>query len=190
MAKIFPASPIPIYPFDLEMEYKTVVSPYDNGDEQRRSKWQFPKYNFVLAFDNLSLADMRTLWQFYQECKGSLESVYYFLPWSDVYLNLYIGVGNAVTQIYDLPGKSTSGHAVYFDGVVQGSGWSVLTGGGTGSADRLSFVTAPASGKVITVGMAGLFRVKCRFKNDKLSRRLFEVLLFNTGIEMKGLGGA
>lgn len=192
MASIFPDTPVPVYPFDLEMEFKTLISPYDSGDEQRRSKWQFPKYNFNLTFDNLSLSDVRTLWEFYQTCKGAYDTVYYFLPWTDAYMGLYMGTGTGAVGTYDFPGKSTSGHRVYLDGVlqVQGVNYWVLTGGGQGNADRAIFQAYVPAGVVVTADMAGFLRVKCRFKNDKLSKRLFEVLLFTVGIEMKGLGGA
>ena len=190
MSKVFPATPIANYPFDLEQEWLTIISPFDGGNEQRRRKIQFPRFNMTLTWSNLTAAEANTLWNFYNQCSGAYETVYYVLPWVDTYTGLYVNTGDGTTTIFDLPGVSTGSRALYINGSLQSSGFSYLTGGGVASADRVSFSVAPAAGQVITVDFTGYFRNKCRFKNDKLSKQLFQVLMFNIGIEMKGLSGA
>jgi hypothetical protein len=190
MSKVFPASPIANYPFDLEAEWMTIVSPFDGGNEQRRRKIQFPRYNMTLTWNNLTAAEMATLWNFYNSCSGAYETVYYVLPWIETFTGLYVNTGDGSATIFDLPGVSTSSRAIYLNGTVQGGGFSYLPGGGVANADRVSFTGAPAAGVVITADFTGYFRNKCRFKNDRMSRRLFEVLSFSTGVEMKGLSGA
>jgi len=68
-----------------------------------------------------------------------------------------------------------------------GSGYTILTGGGEESADRVQFDTAPASGVIITATFTGDLRIKCRFKEDKLTRSNFIYRLFRTGVELYGL---
>ena len=190
MSKVFPASPVASYPFDLEQEWQTVVSPFDGGNEQRRRKIQFPRYNMTLNFDQLTVTDVATLWNFYKSCSGAYETIYYVLPWTETHLGMYVNTGNDVATTFDIPGLSTSSHTIYIDGAAQGAGFSILTGGGVAAADRVQFTVPPAAGQVVSVDFTGYFRNKCRFKHDNMSRRLFEVMLFRTGLEMKGLSGA
>ena len=65
----------------------------------------------------------------------------------------------------------------------------ILTGGGDGSADRVDFVTAPATGESISCDFTGKLRINCRFAQDRLSRELFINILFAYGIELRGLAG-
>ena len=185
----YPSTPKPCYPIDITPRWQTVVSPFDSGKEQRRSKQVQDLYDVVLTYDKLSLADFDTLWNFYQSCKGKYQTFYYYdqeenrRTWTEV----YCGLGDGSTTIFDLPGKNTSGQSVFFNGALQGSGYTILTGGGAESSDRIEFTSAPLAGIIITASFTGDLRIKCRFKEDKLTRRNFIYRLYTTGIELYGL---
>jgi hypothetical protein len=108
---------------------------------------------------------------------------------------LYGGTGpngklyNIATTIFDLPGKSTSSHKIYYNGILQTltTDYVILTGGGDGDADRVEFTNPPAAGAVITAEFAGYLRIRARFDEDKLNRQMFYALLYTTGISLKGL---
>lgn len=190
---VYPESPRPVYPAVIEPEWGTLVSEFDSGAEARRSRWTFPKYNITLKYQALTAANQQILWTFYMARKGAYEAFWFYDPAAasgivTSHAGQYVGVGNASTQAFDLPGKSTSSRSVYLDGVVQSSGFSYGTGTGDGAADQVTFTSPPAAGVIITADFAGTLRMRCRFAADRLSRESFSRLLFNYGIQLKGLG--
>jgi len=193
----FPESPIPIYPLIVEPEWKTLISGFDGGGEQRRQKQLFPKYNVVVNYDALSETAEQILWDFYMARKGAYEAFYIY----DLALlagiapnhnGQYCGTGDGATEIFDIPGRSTSSHVVYLDGVEQTitTDYVILTGGGESSSDRIDFVSPPVAGAVITVDFTGFLRIRARFAEDKLPRELFMTILFRYGVKLKGLSAA
>lgn len=191
---IYPATPNPVYPIIIKPVWNTLITQFDSGAEQRRQKSLYPKFDVKLKYKGLSAADTQTLWDFYMARKGAFESFYFFDPAPDMsiatsYDNLLVGTGDGSTDIFDLPGKSTSSQTIYIDGVDQSGSFSILTGGGDGSADRVDFTTAPALGESISCDFTGQLRINCRFAHDELSKELFVRVLFNYGIELKGLAG-
>jgi len=188
----FPENILPVYPVVIEPVWDTLVSTFDSGGEQRRQKSLYPRFNVQLKYRALSAADAQTMWDFYMARKGAFESFYFFDPAPDIgitttYKGLYVGTGDGTTDIFDLPGKSTSSQTVYVDGVA--GSYSILTGGGDGGADRVDFVAAPATGESISCDFTGKLRINCRFAQDRLSKELFMTVLYNFGIELKGLAG-
>jgi len=195
---IFPEDIIPAHPFSIEPAWDTLVSTFDGGAEQRRQKSLYPRFNTRFRLHALESADAQTIWDFFMARRGSFESFYFFDPIPDIpgigttsYEDLYIGTGDGATEVLDIPGKSTSSQVIYVDGATQTltTDYVILTGGGDGSADRVDFVTAPSTGDAITCDFTGKLRIKCRFAQDRLSRELFMTILFNYGIELKGLAG-
>jgi hypothetical protein len=186
----YPTTPIPQLPYSLEMEYRTVVSQFDSGNEQRRSKWSFPKYNVTLHYNALEATDVDTLWDFYQARKGSFEAFHFYTLERSTWI-AYVGVGNGVSTIFDLPGKDATLVNVYFNGSSKSTaGWSLATGGGESSADRITFSAAtsvPQSSDVVSAKFEGYMRVRCRFTEDKLNKEAFEARLYKLGISLKGL---
>ena len=51
----------PDYVYEEDIQYKTLVSSFENGYEQRRQKWSSPLHRFLLTYKNRSLVDMRTI---------------------------------------------------------------------------------------------------------------------------------
>lgn len=184
---VFPSDTIiPNYDYEVVQEWKTVISTFDGANEQRKQKWTFPKYHVKLTFGPLSHADVATLWKFYQARKGAYEAFYFYTVESEAWEDLYVATGDGSTKIFDLPGKTTSSQVIYISGDQQDSGYTILVGGGDGSSDRIEFTTAPAEGDVISCDFTGYMRILCRFKQDNMSRTLFEYNLYRVGLELQG----
>jgi len=184
----FPATPKPVDPVIVTPRWKTNVTLTDSGKEQRRQKWSFPKYDVQLQYDLITpLSQMQILWDFYMARKGAAEAFHFYLRYSKNHKAQYVGYGDAETLIFDLPGKSTSSQAIYFDGTGQESGWSILEGGGSSSSDRVQFDSAPPTGSLITCDFTGFLRNRCRFAEDMMNESRFYVTCFRVGLKLKGL---
>lgn len=59
------------------------------------------------------------------------------------------------------------------------------TGAGDAGVDRITFVTAPANGSVVTADFVGQLRMKMRFASDTTSKELFEYVLYKMGLELQ-----
>ena len=184
----YPTTPKPNYPFDLTINWKTITSAFDSGKEQRRQKQTYAKYDVSLVYDLLSEANMQLLWNFYVARKGSFEVFYFYtLAISDWY-GLFIWTGDGATVTFDIPGKSTSAHVIYNNGItVSPADYTIVTGGGTESSDRVTFNTAPVLNAIITCDFTGYMRIRCRFEEDKLSQQMFMWTAYKTGIKLRGL---
>jgi len=186
-------SPSNGHSFIIEPEYNTLISNYDGGGEQRRSKLLYPKYNVTIQYKNLSLAEGKNLWEFYEARHGADEAFYIYdlsLLFGQAFNHngLYCGTGDGTTDTFDIPGRSTSSQTIYVDGVDDTTNTTILVGGGVSNSDRVQFdVAAPASGIIITADFTGYLRIRVRFKEDKLPRQLFISKLYSYGIKLKGL---
>ena len=185
----FPTTPASNYPLSVEQEWKTIVTALDSGKEDRKAKWAFPKYNITMTFRILSQANIKILWDFYQARQGAYEDFYLYNPLSEVHVNMYIGTGDGATEIFDIPGKTTSAQSIYCNGVLQTvtTDYAILTGGGVSSSDRVDFVVSPTSGVVITIDFTGYQRFRVRFADDMMTKEGFNKALFSTGLRFKGL---
>ena len=183
----FPEIPAPIN-MTVSPIFKTVVVDLGSGDEERKIRQQFPKFDVILEYLKMSDADMETLWQFYIARKGAGSSFYVYDQFVSIeHTSIYLGTGDSATTLYDLPGRTTSGLTIYFNGVFQGSGWNKLTGGGDSDSDRIQFDSAPSAGVIISADFTGYLRVKCRFMNDNMDRLTFHRVVHGIGLQLKGL---
>lgn len=190
----FPETPVPIYPLTVTPVFNTLVSDLGNGNEQRRSKWLFPKYDVIVKYSDMSLANgWQTLFNFYQARKGAAEAFYiydpaYILQEDTEYTDQYIATADGSTLTYDIPGRGVSDVNIYVNGVEETSGFSIDADGGESNSARVTFTSAVAQGALITCDFTGDLRIRARFTHDRLSRELFVALLVQTGIELTGLG--
>jgi hypothetical protein len=222
---VFPENIRFIYPVVLEPEWLTLVTDLDNGGEQRREKWLFCKFNVRGKLTRLAMEyGAQAIFDFYQARHGAAQSFYFFEPGLTYgivtsYQDLYVGIGDGATAIFDLPGKYTSAQKIYINGVEQSAGYIILAGTGDGGADQVSFegedvrvardgktridrdgnvrVTrsgigagALAVGALVSCDFTGSLRVRCRFREDRLPRELFIRKLYQYGVDLKGLGPA
>ena len=193
----FPESPVPNYPLTISQRWKTIVTGMDSGYEERTAKWLFSKYDVNVNYDTLSATEAQTLWNFYSARKGSYEAFYIYdlsliALITKAHVDQYIGTGDGTTEVFDIPGRSTSSQTIYADSVEQTltTDYVILVGGGTSSSDRVDFVTPPDTGTIITADFSGYLRMRVRFAQDNMSYELFTTTLFKTGLEMKGLAAA
>jgi uncharacterized protein (TIGR02217 family) len=187
---LFPESPVPTWSYILESEFKTLITPFDSGKEQRRQKWTYDKYNVVLSYYGQPSSASETIWAFYRARKGAYEAFHFFDPLDpSSHTALYVGAGDSTTVNFSLPGKQTSNHSIYLNNVAT-TAYTVSTGAGEDGSDRITMTSAPSTSQVITCSFLGKLRVRCRFEEDKLSRDNFDKNLFSYGIRLKGLAPA
>jgi hypothetical protein len=185
----YPSTPRPNYPLVITPVFLTLVSEVDTGQEQRKSMKTFPTFDVNLQYNRTRIADFQTIWNFYIARKGAFEAFdFYTCPRTEDWEGLYVGVASGSLSTFDIPGKTTSDHTVYNNTVEVDSGdYTILVGGGRSSSDRIAFDTPPDEGHVITVDFTGYMRIYCRFKEDRLSREMFQLSAVRSGIELKGL---
>ena len=188
----YPATPKPA-PDGLNVTpiWTTLTTPFDAMTEQRKAKAVFARYDVSLKYpEGMDNSDMQTLWTFYMARKGAYQTFYIYDLISFAHAGLFVGWGDGDTKTFDIPGKSTSAQKIYVDSVEKTvtTDYSIVTGGGAEDSDRVTFVTAPALGKLITCDLTGYLRMRVRFKEDKLSRQSFTHLISAGGtIELKGV---
>jgi hypothetical protein len=86
----YPASPIPSFSQVITGEYKTLISQFDSGAEQRRRLLRFPKRTVNINYKTLTVTETETLRAFFRKVFGSSESFWWVDPikkkWTDEYL--------------------------------------------------------------------------------------------------------
>lgn len=70
----------PDYAVEQTAEYKTLISQFENGVEQRRAKWSAPLRQWKLVFNNRSASDVTTIMTLFNNKKGSLTSFLWTCP--------------------------------------------------------------------------------------------------------------
>jgi len=65
---------VPDFVVEETAEFKTLVSKFENGAEQRRAKWSSPRRQWTLKFNNRTLAESQAIQSFFSDRKGTLES--------------------------------------------------------------------------------------------------------------------
>jgi len=61
----------PDFVFEETLEYKTLVSEFENGVEQRRRKWANPLRKWTLRFHNRTKADMEVVRDYFKNRYGA-----------------------------------------------------------------------------------------------------------------------
>lgn len=191
MAEFPMTSPAPQYPIRVAPVYRTLVSEMDAGTEQRRAKWLFPRFDVFVSYDILTAAEMDTLWRFFVARRGRYGAFYLVDTALIDHDGLYVGTGDASSVTWDLPGVDTGTVSIYLDGVLKTvtTHYTLASGGGEADADRVTFVSAPAAGAVITCDFTGYLRCHVRFDADRLDRELFTATLYRLGgVQLRGVG--
>lgn len=76
----YPSGPPASYVFTGAIQFKTLISAFENGVEQRRKKWGQGKPSFSLIYDVLTSSEMDILYDFYVARSGSYEAFYFVNP--------------------------------------------------------------------------------------------------------------
>jgi hypothetical protein len=190
---VFPSTTVEyINPVRTDIQYKTLITNFDDeGEEQRKQKWTYPKRSIHLTFKNMSKSEAETLWQFYIDRAGSYEAFAFFEstgindPYT--YTQEYVGTGDSTTTVYNVPAvNSSASHTMYLDGIST-TGYTMSYGGGSDGEDKATFDVAPNTSEVITYSFTGQLRLRCRFAEDKMTFDNFYDTLVNSGLRLQGL---
>jgi len=173
------------------MRYRTLKTAFGQaGEPQASQKWLFPKRDIgPLKYPNITKANARTLWQFFQARAGAYELFSWFDAYADDYVGEYVGTGDGSTVLFNLPVKSASAYTVYIDGITQtggGTDYTFNSGAGSDGEDSITFVSAPSAGERITADFTGILKVRCRFKKDDIKYETFYNILTKMGLELEG----
>ena len=129
------------------------------------------------AIGSLLATDLRTLMGFYLACQGAFATFLYDDPTDDNVVGQQLGTGTGSSTTLQLvrtfgaagvpnftePITAPNAvSAIYFNGIVQRSGWSVDPTSGL-----VTFTAAPPAGAVITADFSYYFH--CRFMSDAYS---------------------
>lgn len=72
--------PVPEYSYEEELRFRTLISQFENGTEQRRDAWSQPKKIFTLRYNVKTREEIDRLWNFYQLCKGPFKAFNFQSP--------------------------------------------------------------------------------------------------------------
>jgi len=73
----FPSTITPSYSIVHDIEFRTLVSSFENGAEQRRNKWSQGKRQWTLVYNALTTSQILDLYNFYTSQKGAYTSFTY-----------------------------------------------------------------------------------------------------------------
>ena len=170
MAK-YPETPVPSYSVIVSSKFNTLINTADTGDEIRRMLVRFPRRSVELPYPPILEDDRDTLYTWYRTYHGAYGDIsgylfYFFDVQMRKWIDEKIGYGTGSQQTFDLPSKSTVAGSViiYVDGT--SAPFTLLTGGGQESSDRVTITTAPGDGALITATFKGKIRLRARFEED------------------------
>ncbi len=154
----------------------------------RATRRAHPLYEVELTYDALrasaSYEEVQTIAGFYLD-QGGADAVFWFSPPGlSALAGQTLGVGDGIRTTFPLVVNGLDGFtepvlatlgvaAVYLDGVVQSSGFSVSAG----YAPVVTFAAAPAAGAAISADFGALWL--CRFAEDVADYENFMSLLWN-----------
>ncbi|HVB89244.1 MAG TPA: DUF2460 domain-containing protein [Beijerinckiaceae bacterium] len=174
----FPALPGQGWSVHKKPLFSTLVAKHASGREVRDALWQYPLWEFELAFDalasdsssypGLGAESLQNLMGLFLQCQGQLGTFLYFDPTDSAATNQGIATGDGATLSFTIVrtlggfvepvGWVTNLASVSVGGVNQASGWSLS------APNTLDFATAPASGALIAASFSYAFQ--CRFLED------------------------
>lgn len=188
---VWPAlSSVPyIAPITKTIRTKTLISTVDSEKEFAKQKWLYPKRNWNLKYQGLTIAQARTLWQFFLSRKGQYTSFVIFDTVSDTYTQEYVGTGDGSATVFNLPSKNAASYTLYLNGVsqVESTDYDFYEEGGADGEDKVVFTSAPTDTYPILWTFTGYLKGRVRFAQDDLSFEVFYSALVNTGITLRGL---
>lgn len=78
--EVYPATPKPAYSLILDSQFRTLVSDFESGLEQRRIVWRFPKRVVSLGykFQDFSSTGRDAIYEFFHNRRGMGETFWYF----------------------------------------------------------------------------------------------------------------
>ncbi len=170
---VFPSLPGITWGSTKSPEWKTITQESVSGKELRASLMSYPRWTYTLSYEFLrggSLAELQTLVGFFNARRGMFDDFLYTDPDDNTVTAQQFGVGDGAATGFALvrsyggfsePVQNlNSAPSIYVNGVLK-----VLTTDYTvSSLGVVTFVTAPASGAVLT--WSGTYYWRVRFLQD------------------------
>ncbi len=182
------------WPVHRRPTWRTVIVDHPSGGENRTALWQFPLWEFEIAFDGLSVSatqfpnlgaqSYQTLLGFYLTVAGSLGVFLYRDQIFNAQTGGPSGTGDGVTTTFPFvrvvdsaiePASWVTGSPTVYVNGTAATGWTLV------QPNNIVFASAPTMGAVITADFEYSFL--CRFLEDTGD---YEQLMINL-FEMKSL---
>jgi uncharacterized protein (TIGR02217 family) len=185
---LFPTFKGITWPITKRASWNTLANQAESGREVRVGLWSAPMYEWDLPFGMLNATDLTTFWGFYNARGGSFDT-FLFVDQVDNYaLGAALGLGNGTNTVFQLNRsqgglfiearndiQQTPAPKIYLNGFLQATTAYSIAYSNSGI---VTFVTAPASGVVVSASFYFYYRVK--FKEDSLELDL-EAQVYATG---------
>lgn len=164
--------------------WDTVVQQSISGKETRIALQSIPRWKWQLVYNvvrsGAGYGEFQQLAGFFNQRQGMLDTFLYSDADDYSIIGQTLGTGDGVTTSYQLV-RSFGGFvepmlapklvsAVYLNGVLQATGWSVA-GWGSAAPGVVTFTTPPASGVVVSADFSYYFPV--RMSEDNVDFTLF-----------------
>lgn len=157
--------------FDEESQWKTDVSGFDSGKEQRRSRWTSDRKIYHFGYPNAYDSQITTLWDFYRSRKGSWDYFYLVIPPSNTHSETVNGATTVVLSAATKP--SPTNITVTLDGTAI-SDWTYSE-----TTKTITFDSAKTGAIIVT-----FYEMKLvRFLADSLSREWFLYCVTNQSLD-------
>lgn len=168
-------------PYVENVEHNVLVSEFENGNEQRRLKWNNPRRSYAISLKGKSKTVIDQVWNFYLSRRGIYESFYFENKNESPKTNETIGVGDGTSISFSLdyyPVMSgdigvTVGGVAY----TESSDYTI-----TRATGAITFLSTPPSGDTI-LATSYKYARQVRFANQ-MSRELFNYQLYNSEITL------
>ena len=167
-----------------DVEYSTLIFESDSGKEKRRSKRSQGIRTLDCFLESESEEAIDLIWNFFKARKGRYDTFWVKFPTSWKLEGAAVGIGNDIDTVFNLDifPIDTASIKVYLNGVQITSGFTV-TNDLTNEVVSIEFSAPPSAGVTITADYE--YYIQARFEEDKLSRELVSVKLYNSSIKLK-----
>ena len=171
--------------FEKTKEYRTLVTPYESGKEQRRSKWTKPRHRFKWGANARNEDQADYIYNFFNKRQGMYDSFYWECndesPTSQSG-DESIGTGDGADKTFNFSRYPViSGDCdITVDGVAKTEVNDYTVNYTTGG---ITFDSAPGDGEAI-VATSYRFYYVVRFAEDAMSREQFAYKLHNLDVDL------
>lgn len=150
---------------DPTTQFRTLVSAFEDGSEQRRKKWSTPKKSFALSYKTIDREQRKDMDDFFRARFGRFDNFYYEHDGDSPILNQEIlGTGDGSTTLFQLDSFPVVplSETIDLNGVPQTRVTDYAINDTTGA---ITFVSPPGGGVVVSTDVYRFFYI-VRFSED------------------------
>lgn len=106
---VYPTTPKPTYAYVLDHQFRTLITDFESGEEQRNRRWRFPKRTFLLFYKTMAFTTLQrdAVYEFMQNRSGPYEPFWFFDFQERKWVDQYVGQGDGSEDTFDIPGMNT-----------------------------------------------------------------------------------